>query len=83
MVNENDQSKIIPEFIKRAITGEVDNAVQEELVEAQKRIEKRKIEIVSKVMLSVNRYMTMETLQENYKFTIEIKAEHPTGRLSN
>ncbi len=73
MAINNDQEKIIPEFIKRAISGEVEKAVQEELTEAQKRIEKRKVEIVAQVMLSVNKYMTMESFQENYKFTIEIK----------
>jgi len=73
MIQSTDQSKIIPEFIKSAITQEVDKAVAEELTEAQKRIEKRKIEIVAQVMLSMNKYMQMETFQDNYKFTIEIK----------
>jgi hypothetical protein len=68
-----NQETIIPEFIKRAIKKEVDRATEEELTEAQKRIEKRKVEIVSMVMLSVNRYMSMERVQDNYKFTIEIK----------
>jgi len=68
------QETIIPEFIKKAIQSEVDKIVQEELEEAQKRIEKRKIEAVSNVMLSINRYMSMEKMQDNYKFTIEIKA---------
>lgn len=67
------QETIIPEFIKTAIKNEVDKAVVQELEEAQKRIEKRKIEIVSYVMLSINKYMSMEKLQDTYKFVIEIK----------
>lgn len=67
------QETIMPEFIKTAIKNEVDKAVVQELEEAQKRIEKRKIEIVSYVMLSLNKYMSMEKLQDTYKFTIEIK----------
>lgn len=67
------QETIIPEFIKTAIKNEVDKAVVQELEEAQERIEKRKIEIVSHVMLSLNKYMSMEKLQDTYKFVIEIK----------
>jgi hypothetical protein len=67
------QETIIPDFIKSAIQREVEKATQEELEEAQKRIEKRKVEVVSNVMLSINKYMSMEKLQDNYKFTIEIK----------
>lgn len=67
------QEEIIPEFIKSAIKMAVEEIVQEELGEAQKRIEQRKIEAVSNVMLSVNKFMTMERNQDNYKFTIEIK----------
>jgi replication fork clamp-binding protein CrfC len=67
------QEKIIPDFIKNAIKAEVEKATSQELEEAQKRIEKRKIEIVSHVMLSINKYMSMEKLQDTYKFTIEIK----------
>jgi hypothetical protein len=69
----NNQEILIPEFIKSAIKSEVDKAVQQELEEAQKRIEKRKIEVVSYVMLSLSKYMSMEKFQDNYKFTIEIK----------
>lgn len=68
-----EQATLIPEFIKKAIESEVDKATQEELTEAQKRIEKRKNEIVASVMLSINRYMKMETMGENFSFTIEIK----------
>ena len=67
------QSQIIPDFIKSAIEKEVGLATQEELTEAQKRIEKRKNEIVASVMLAVNRHMKMETLGENITFTIQIK----------
>lgn len=67
------QKELIPAFIKQAIEREVDKAVEEELTEAQKRIDKRKTEIVSSVMLSVNKYMSVESMGENYKFTIEIK----------
>jgi len=75
MSNTKDNDlKVIPEFIKRAIQTEVEKATQEELTEAQKRIDKRKLEIVSAVMLSVNKYMTMESVQQHtYKFVIEIK----------
>lgn len=73
-MSTTNQAELIPQFIKHAIEKEVEKAVQEELTEAQKRIEKRKIEIVAQVMLSVNKYMQMETLQESYRFTIEIKA---------
>lgn len=68
------QEKIIPEFIKSAIQKEIDKIVQEELEKAKKRIEERKVEAVSNVMLSVNKYMSFEKLQDNYKFTIEIKS---------
>lgn len=69
----NNQEQIIPQFIKTAIEKEVEKAVKEELEEAQKRIEKRKIEVVSNVMLSINKYMSIEKLQDTYKFVIEIK----------
>ena len=68
------QEKIIPEFIKSAIEKEIDKIVQEELEKAKKRIEERRVEAVSNVMLSVNKYMSFEKLQDNYKFTIEIKS---------
>lgn len=68
-----NNTNIIPEFIKRAIQTEVEKATQEELTEAQKRIDKRKLEIVSAVMLSVNKCMFMERLQDTYRFIIEIK----------
>lgn len=67
------ESEVVPEFIKRAITQEVEKATQEELTEAQKRIEKRKSEIVASVILDVNKYMTMETIGETIKFIIQIK----------
>lgn len=67
------QEEIIPEFIRRAISKEVERATAEELTEAQKRIEKRKIEIVSYVMLDLSRYMSIEKMQDTYKFIIEIK----------
>ena len=70
---KNTQLEVIPEFIKTAIKNEVEKVVQEELEEAQKRIEKRKIEVVSYVMLSVNKYMSIEKLQDTYKFVIEMK----------
>ena len=72
----NKQEEIIPEFIKTSIKHEVEKAVEEELLEAQKRIEKRKEEAESNVMLSINKYMSMEKLQDNYKFTIEIKQDN-------
>ena len=68
------QEEIIPEFIKSAIEKEIDKIVQEELEKAKKRIEERRVEAVSNVMLSVNKYMSFEKLQDNYKFTIEIKS---------
>ena len=67
------QEQIIPDFIKSAIKNEIEKAIEEELLEAQKRIEKRKIEAVSNVMLSINKYMSMEKMQDTYKFIIEIK----------
>ena len=73
MNTETQEEKLIPEFIKSAIKSEVDKAVDEELIEAQKRIEKRKTEIVSYVMLSVNKHMSVEKLQDTYRFVIEIK----------
>lgn len=73
MTTKDTQKEIIPEFIKRAISNEIEKVVQEEFEEAKKRIEKRKIEVVSHVMLSVNKYMSMEKLQDTYKFVIEIK----------
>ncbi len=72
-MNTQKQSEIVPEFIKRAIKAEVDKATEEELTEAQKRIEKRKTQIVSSVMLEVSRFMKMETLGEDITFTIKIK----------
>lgn len=72
-IQKNDESKLIPEFIKRAIETEVEKATQEELTEAQKRIDQRKLKIVSTVMLTVSKYMTMEKNQDTYRFIIEIK----------
>ena len=67
------QQELIPEFIKKAIEREIEKATQEELSEAQKRIEKRKNEIVASVMLSINRYMKMNSIGEDISFTIQIK----------
>ena len=73
MSDTNKQIEIVPEFVKRAIENEVEKATQEELTEAQRRIEKRKAEIVASVMLTVQKRMTIETLGETIKFVIEIK----------
>lgn len=72
-MNTPNQKEIIPEFVKSAIKKEVEKATEEELTEAQKRIEKRKVEIVASVMLEVNRYMKFNTMGEDITFTIQIK----------
>lgn len=67
------QEKIIPDFIKLAIEKEINTIVQEELENAKEHIEKRKAEAVAKVMLNVEKYMSLERIGDTYKFIIEIK----------
>ena len=72
MINTTEQTyKELPEFLKRAIEGEIKIATEQELQKAQERIEKRKSEIVAGVVLHVTRMIEMERMGE--KLTITIK----------
>ena len=73
MAELKSQSEVIPEFIKKAIKAEIEKAIEQELTEAQKRIEKRKTEIVAYVMLDIQKYMKVNTIGEDITFTIKLK----------
>ena len=63
----------LPEFIKSAIEHEIKIATEIEFDEAQKRIEKRKAEIVASVILHIQKMMDMQTMGE--KLVISIKLQ--------
>lgn len=65
-------NKIIPEFIKRAITSEVEIIVKEELELAQKRIEERKAKVVASVMLNVYKQMNVDTIGNTLVLSVKI-----------
>jgi hypothetical protein len=69
-VNNNDL-----QFIKKAIEHELELMIHSEFEEAKKRIETRKSEIVSGVLLHVMKHVHIRTLGENVEFTIRFDNE--------
>ena len=65
--------KNLPEFIRLAIEHKIKIATEIELEEAQKRIEKRKAEIVAGVILHIQKMIDMQTMGE--KLVISIKMQ--------
>jgi len=63
----------LPEFIKLAIEHEIKIATEIELEEAQKRIEKRKAEIVASVILHIQKMMDIQTVGEKLIISIKIQ----------
>lgn len=66
-------TKLIPEFIKRAITSEVEITVKEELELAQKRIEERKAKIVASVMLDVYKQVNIDRAGDTIVLSVKIE----------
>lgn len=63
----------LPEFIKSAIEHEIKIATECELDEAQKRIEKRKSEIVAGVILHIQKMIDIERMGEKLIISIKIQ----------
>jgi TRAP-type C4-dicarboxylate transport system substrate-binding protein len=73
MITTNQEIyKALPEFLRECIRKEIELATQEELNNAQKRIEERKSQIVAGVVLNVERMMSMETLQDKMIITVKL-----------
>ena len=66
-------TKLIPEFIKRAITSEVEIAVKEELELAQKRIEERKAKIVASVMVNLYKQLNIDRIGDTVVLSVKIE----------
>ena len=66
-------TKLIPEFIKRAITSEVEIAVKEELGIAQKKIEERKAKIVAGVMLNLYKQVNIDRAGDTIVLSVKIE----------
>lgn len=71
-MNTPNITKNLPEFIKSAIEHELKIAIDFELEEAQKRIEKRKSEIVAGVILHIQKMIDIETMGEKLIISIKI-----------
>lgn len=63
----------LPDFIKSAIEHEIKIATEFELGEAQKRIEKRKSEIVAGVILHIQKMIDIERMGEKLIISIKIQ----------
>lgn len=71
----DNQERLIPEFIKYAIEKQIERITDEEFKEAEIRIKERRSEAVAQVMLWMEKRMSIEKIQDTYKFIIEIKDE--------
>lgn len=74
MIIENNTKvyEALPEFLKECIRKEIELATEEELVNAQKRIDERKSQIVAGVILNVEKTISMETFKERMIITVNL-----------
>lgn len=63
--------KELPRFLQRTINAEIERAITEELAEVQKRIDKRKSEIIAGVILHVEKMVQMQTIGEKLIITVK------------
>ena len=63
----------MPEFIRQSIEKQIEIAVLEEIEEAKKRIDKRKSEIVTGIVLYVQKEIQIETLGEKLIISVKIQ----------
>lgn len=59
------------QFIQTAINNEIKKVTEEELEKAKERIDKRKAEIITGVILYVERQIKMETLGNELRITVK------------
>lgn len=70
-ISENSAS-VTPEFLRSAISREIEIAINEEFEEAKRRIEKRKAEISAGVLLHVQKMIQMETMGQKLIVTVSL-----------
>lgn len=61
----------LPEFLKKAIDKEIKLATEEELENAKKRIDERKSQIISGVLLHVQKMIEFQTMKDRLIITIK------------
>jgi hypothetical protein len=64
-------TSLLPEFLKSAMNKHIELAIEEEIEEAKKRIDKRKSEIIAGVILHVQRQVEYETLGDRLIITVK------------
>lgn len=73
MANTENPLIALPSFLQRAIEHEIENITDEELEKAKKRIEERKAEAITAVILHVQKVIEIERIGE--KLLISIRLE--------
>lgn len=61
---------LLPQFLKKAIDGEITRATEQEFEEAKNRLEKRKSEIIAGVVLYVTKMVQFETMSDKVIITV-------------
>lgn len=72
ILEPNQTYKELPEFLQKVIAREIEYAIDEELKEAQKRIEKRRPEIIASVILRVHKNVQYEMVGQKLIIQVEI-----------
>jgi TRAP-type C4-dicarboxylate transport system substrate-binding protein len=70
-INTNKYEQL-PIFIKAVIDKEIQFATEEELEKAKKRIDERKSQIITGVVLSVQKMMQLETMGDKLIITVKV-----------
>ena len=62
----------LPEFIKKSIDKEVKLAMDEEIEKAKKRIDERKSEIITGVLLHVQKQINFDSMKDTLIISVKI-----------
>ena len=62
----------LPEFLKKVIGKEISLAVDEEIENAKKRIDERKSQLITGVLLHVQKSIEFKTMDQNLIVTVKL-----------
>lgn len=62
IANNTNKIDMLPEFMRNAINSEITKVTEEEIENAKKRIDERRDQIITGVILNVHKAMSVETL---------------------
>lgn len=72
-VKPNNVYDQLPDFLKKAIDGEIEKATEEEIEKAKKRIDERKSEIITRVLLHVKKQVDFQRMGDTLQISVRIE----------